>query len=403
MLVDVPFLDTGSDRFLADPHATFDQLRAEDWLVDDTTGVSLIGYAGCDAAFHDPALVPGIDWLLEARGFGHLWGVDGHTLTDSEGVDHQRLRRAVSPWFTARRIDQLRERTRTMVTALVAEHDESIEVMADLADRVPSMLFCWMIGADPADAELLAAWSKSLLLVFTGEPSMVGPVRAAKRELLEYTRSLLDDKRARPGDDLASVLAAAESSGAVSADDALYLLEELLSASVDNTANTTGLALHSLAAHPRQWTALHDDPTLLANAVEECGRFEPAIRHTIKYAVTDTEVLGRPVAAGTFVTVRIAAAHRDPAVFDEPHRLDVTRKPAKPQLAFGAGRHYCLGAALGKMEVQEMVAGLTTRWSAAAIADGADMSIAASGNVRSLTLTSLTTAPVSPVPTVSHV
>src|SRR4051812_48854829 len=80
MLVVVGFLDTGSDVFLADPHATFDRLRAEDWLVDDATGLSLIGYAACDAAFHDPALVPGIDWLLEDRGFGHLWGVDGHTL-----------------------------------------------------------------------------------------------------------------------------------------------------------------------------------------------------------------------------------------------------------------------------------------------------------------------------------
>lgn len=392
----MPFLDTDTDAFLADPHATFDRLRAEDWLVDDAIGVSLLGYAGCEAAFHDRALVPGIDWLLEQRGFGHLWGVDGHTLTDSEGVDHQRLRRAVSPWFSAHRIGQLRERTRSMVAGLLDEHDRSVEVMADLADRVPSVLFCWMIGADPADAERLATWSKSLLLVFTGQPAMVETVRAAKRELLEYTRSLLDHKRTHPGDDLATVLATAEASGAISADDALHLLEELLSASVDNTANTTGLALHSLARHPDQWRRLHAQPALLANAVEECGRFEPAIRHTIKYAVTDTEVLGRPVSAGTFVTVRIAAAHRDPAVFSAPHRFDVARKPAKPQLAFGAGRHYCLGAALGKMEVQEMVAGLTTRWPAAAVADGAEMSVAASGHVGSLTLTSLAPASFAP-------
>ncbi|MCU1396602.1 MAG: hypothetical protein JWM34_5030 [Ilumatobacteraceae bacterium] len=385
MLVPVRFLDTADDAFLADPHPVFDRLRAQDWLVPDAIGVSLISYDSCDAAFHDPALVPGIDWLLEDKGFGHLWGVDGHTLTDSEGVDHQRLRRAVSPWFTARRIDQLRTRTRELVSSLVGDETSSIEVMSGLADRVPSALFCWMVGADLADAEKLAEWSKALLLVFTAEPWMVEPVRTAKGELLEYTRWLLDAKRAEPADDLASILAVAEADGAISADDALYLLEELLSASVDNTANTTGLALHSLAAHPAQWRVLHDDPTLLANAAEECGRFEPGIRHTIKYATTDTELLGRPIEAGTYVTVRVAAAHRDPAVFADPHRLDVARKPAKAQLAFGAGRHYCLGAALGKMEVQEMVAGLTTRWPSARVVDS-DMSITASGHVRSLQL-----------------
>ncbi|MCU1398368.1 MAG: hypothetical protein JWN62_1477, partial [Acidimicrobiales bacterium] len=380
---------TADESYLADPHPVFDRLRNEDWMVPDAIGVSLLSYASCEAAFHDPTLVPGIDWLLEERGFGHLWGVDGHTLTDSEGVDHQRLRRAVSPWFTARRIDQLRSRTRELVAGLLAGRADgaaaTVEVMTDLADRVPSALFCWMVGADVSDATQLAEWSKALLLVFTAEPWMVEPVRRAKRELLEYSRALLDAKRRQPGDDLASVLAGAEANGAVTADDALYLLEELLSASVDNTANTTALALLTLARHPQQWLALHDHPTLLANAAEECGRFEPAIRHTIKYATTDTDVLGRPVAAGTFVNVRIAAAHRDPAVFTDPHRLDIARKPAKPQLAFGAGRHYCLGAALGKMEVQEMIAGLTTRWPAAGVAD-ADTSVTASGHVRALTL-----------------
>ena len=382
------FLDTSDPGFLRAPHDTFDRLRTEDWMVADSTGVSLIDYAGCDAAFHDPALVPGIDWLLDEMGFGHLWGTFGHTLTDSEGVDHQRLRRAISPWFTARRIDMLRERTRALATEMIdAAGSDTIDVMADLADRVPAMLFCWMVGADPHDAARLAAWSKALLLVFTAEPWMVEPVRAAKVELFEYTRALLAAKSKEPADDLASVLAAAANGGAISGDDALYLLEELLSASVDNTANTTGLALHSLATHPDQWGALHDEPGLLANAGEECGRFEPAIRHTIKYATATTTLLDRQIEAGTFVTIRIAAAHRDPAVFTDPHRLDVRRKLAKPQLAFGAGRHYCLGAALGKMEVQEMVSSLTSRWSTAEVVTS-DMSVAASGHVRRLVLAS---------------
>lgn len=385
-----PVLLPRSAEFLADPHGVYDRLRPAD-LVRDPLGWSAISYAACDAAFHDPALSPGIDPLLEQLGIGALWGEPGRTLTDSEGADHQRLRRAVSPWFTARRIEALREHTASLVAASLDDaarrgDAEELDVMADLADVVPALLFCWMTGAPDQDAPRFTEWSKALLSVFTAQPEMVEPVRRAKAELAEYTRELLAAKRGAPGDDLATMLATASSSGAIDEVDAFHLLEELLSASVDNTANTAGLALYSLATHPEQWDLVHRDPSLVAAAVEECGRYEPAIRHTIKYAWSDTELLGTPVPAGSFVTLRIAGAHRDPAVHDEPHRLDVTRAQPASLLSFGAGRHYCLGAALGRMELQEMVGGLVGRWSAAQVGEGAELHIAASGHVVRLPL-----------------
>lgn len=176
-------------------------------------------------------------------------------------------------------------------------------------------------------------------------------------------------------------------------EDVFHLLEELLSASVDNTANTAGLAVWTWATCPQQWSMLHLHPDLLANGVEECGRFQPAIRHTIKYAIDDTVIDGTTVAAGEFVTIRIAAAHRDPAVFDHPHRLDIERKLAKPQLAFGAGRHYCLGAALGKMEVQEIVRGVVSRWPSCEPGNGVSMNLNAAGIVLALPVRLLTTGP----------
>jgi cytochrome P450 len=380
--------DPADPTFLEDPHPTFDRLRAESGLVRDPLGWSTIRYETSSRAFLDGALIPGIDPLLESLGYGPLWGVKDHTLTDSEGESHQRLRRAVGPWFTARRIGQLREYTRSLVDDCMAAHDpaEPLQVMAQLADLVPALLFCRMAGADPADARMLADWSKALLLVFTATDSMVAPVREAKAKLATYTHDLLAAKRKQPGDDLATAMAQAAASGALEEIDAFNLLEELLSASVDNTANTAGLALHTLAGHPDQWAAVHANPDLVTAAVEECGRFQPAIRHTIKYAIADTVLDETPVAAGEFVTVRIAAAHRDPAVFAAPHTFDITREQSKPQLAFGAGRHYCLGAALGRMEVQEMVAGLTSRWPRAQLCEGAVMSIAASGHVFELPL-----------------
>lgn len=383
-----PFLDPGSASFLADPHPEFDALRASSPVVRDPIGWSVLSYELCDAAFHDPALVPGIDPLLEQRGIGALWGTPGHTLTDSEGADHQRLRRTVSPWFTAKRIAALRARTAALATDLLGGFGPTatIDAMADLADVIPSRLFCWMVGAPEADAPDLARLSKALLSVFTATDAMVAPVRAAKTELAGYTRALLAAKRRAPGDDLASFLVAAADQGAISAEDAFFLLEELLSASVDNTANTAGLALWTLACVPEAWSAVHEDADLLNGAVEECGRFQPAIRHTIKFAVTDTSLGGIDVPAGSLVTIRIAAAHRDPAVFDDPHRFDIRRRQARPQLAFGAGRHYCLGAALGRMEVQEIVGAVVRRWPAASPTDGVEMHLNASGVVLRLPL-----------------
>jgi cytochrome P450 len=379
-------LDPRTERFLADPHTVYDELRPAGGLVPDHIGWSAISYAASDAAFRDPALIPGIDPLLEQLGIGALWGERDHTLTNAEDADHQRLRRAVSPWFTVRRIEALRERTRALVAKCLDRRPDGLDVMADLADVVPGRLFCWMIGAQEDDAELLAGWSKHLISVFTAEPSMAEPVRQVKAEMADYSAALLAEKRRHPGDDLTTVLARAEDAGDLLATDVGPLLEELLGASVDNTANTTALSVWTLAQRPEAWATLVAQPDLLVDALEETGRFEPSIRHTIKYARRDTELLGHPIPSGTFVTIRIAAAQRDPAVYERPHELDLRRRQRSPLLSFGAGRHYCLGAALGRMEIQEMAAGLLERWSAVRVGDDVDMNLNGAGIVFRLPL-----------------
>jgi cytochrome P450 len=384
-------LDPLSPEFARDPHPLFDALRPAGPVVRDHIGWSTIDYATSEAAFHDTALVPGIDHLLVQRGIERLWAVPDHSLTDAEGEVHRRLRRAVSPWFSVRRIEMLRDRTRALVDDLVAaapdaDSSEDFDVMVGLADVVPARLFCWMVGASESDAPELIRMSKVLLSVFTATEEMVEPVRAVKEEVAAFAEELLALKRVKPADDLATALLDAERTGAIEQGDAFYLLEELLSASVDNTANTTALALLTLAQHPDAWAELREDPSLLGAAVEECGRYQPAIRHTIKAAVAPTTVGDVPIGPGELVTIRIAAAHRDPAVFDDPHTFDLHRGSPASQLAFGAGRHYCLGAALGRMEVTEMVAGLVGRWPAAEVRDGVDMDLNISGIVRSLPL-----------------
>ncbi|MCU1374710.1 MAG: cytochrome, partial [Actinomycetia bacterium] len=176
--------DPESAAFLADPHAVYDELRPLD-LVADPLGLSTISYAASEAAFHDTALVPAIDHLLEHLGFGALWGSTDHTLTNTEGVDHGRLRRALTPWFTPKRVGVLRDRTAALVGSLLDAHepDAPLDVMTELADIVPARVFGWMLGAGEQDDKLFAEWSKALILVFTAKASMVEPVRAAKAEI----------------------------------------------------------------------------------------------------------------------------------------------------------------------------------------------------------------------------
>lgn len=380
------FLDPGATEFLDDPHPEFDRLRSLAPVVADPIGWSTLDYESSAAAFTDRALAPGIDPLLETQGIEPLWGEAGRTLTDSEGDDHRRLRRVVGPWFTARRVEELRERVRDLSESLVAATapDEPFDVMADLADIVPSRLFCWMVGAPESSAAELASLSKTLLTVFTATTEMVEPVRAAKAAMAELTRALIDERRRQPGDDVISMMLAGVADGELDELDLFYLVEELLSASVDNTANTTGLAVWTLLRHHDAYARIGRDPALVAMAVEECGRYEPAIRHTIKYALADTAIGDVDIPAGGFVTIRIAAAHRDPAVFVDPHRFDIDRDPPKQQLAFGLGRHFCLGAALGRMEIAEMVRALVTYRPDAAIGDHVDMTKNAAGLVHRL-------------------
>jgi cytochrome P450 len=123
-----------------------------------------------------------------------------------------------------------------------------------------------------------------------------------------------------------------------------------------------GLVVWLLCAHPDQWLLVANHNELVERAVEECARFEPVIRHGKHFNEHDAELLGVAVPAGTLITAYLDAAHRDPNAYEDPDRFDVTRRLPQPQLIFGIGRHYCIGAALARMEIQEVLRAVTARW-----------------------------------------
>ena len=135
----------------------------------------------------------------------------------------------------------------------------------------------------------------------------------------------------------------------------------LLMAGTDTTRNQLAASVHALCDHPDQWALLAEHPELATNAVEETMRHSPIASATLRIALEDVEIAGVIIPAGTLVIANTAAANRDPAVYDDPDRLDITRKGAPAMLTFGGGMHYCLGANLARLELAEALAIMTQR------------------------------------------
>jgi cytochrome P450 len=294
---------------------------------------------------------------------GELAG-PGANLLSSEGAEHVRLRRVVSRWFTPTRVEELSARVRDLVDGLLAPLTAAGggDFMTDVARRVPGPVFCWLIGADPSRGDRVYALSEVLLRAFTGDPAHADSVRGAGVAMRDLVDELIAEKRRQPGDDLMSIMIAGVDAGEITIDDVRSLSFEMLSASTDNTAQSAAVAMALLLRHPDQWRALADDRGLASRAVEECARVEPRVRLLPVFAPADTTLLELDVAADEMVWMDIIGAHYDPEVYPDPYRFDVTREHARPQLNFGTGRHYCLGAALARLELRTLLETVAERW-----------------------------------------
>jgi cytochrome P450 len=178
-----------------------------------------------------------------------------------------------------------------------------------------------------------------------------------------YTRDLIAQRRSQPADDLLTALIAAEEQGdRLSEQELLVMVEAVIIGGTDTTRNQLGCAVALFAEHPEQWRLLAERPELAPRAVEETMRYFGAVRGTGRFASEDIVYKGVLFPQGTFIAPSMATANRDPAVFADPGTFDITREPSgQPQLTFGSGIHYCLGAALARAELQEALPLLARR------------------------------------------
>lgn len=272
--------------------------------------------------------------------------------------DHGRLRGLMVKAFTPRTVAQLRPR----ITALVDELLDSIvsageaDLLKALANPLPTTVILELLGVPPSQRENYKAWSNDLAAFLgAGRPTRNLGERSQRSigEMKQALSALCAERRTAPRDDLISALLAAEDRGSVLGEDELLANAMLLLfAGNETTTNLIGNGLLALLEHPEEHSRLLRAPEAIPGAIDELLRFDSPVQALARVALSDVELGGKTIRRGERVLPMIGAANRDPAVFADPDRLDVTRAAARTALGFGHGIHFCVGAGLAKMEAE---------------------------------------------------
>lgn len=316
-----------------------------------------------DTRFQIP---PGYILAVQGITSGPLWDKVVNSLLGMEGSQHQRVRSVVSKAFTPRAVERLHATIVEVIDEIVEpiSRQGHCDVVSDIARRYPAPIICALLGAPREDWQQFALWTDDIFKAFTfpfaldDEPE----VMRAWGELDDYIDDMVAHRRHTLTDDLLSDLIRAEHDGdRLNAEELRGLAAALLLAGTDTTRNQVAASIDVLCDRPDQWELLRDTPDLAMAAVEETMRHSPISNSLVRAVTEDVELAGVVFPAGTMVLANTAAANRDPAIYDDADRLDITRKGLPPILTFGAGVHYCLGANLARLEIAEALKTITGR------------------------------------------
>ena len=279
-------------------------------------------------------------------------------MIDMDDPDHRKRRALVNKGFTPRRVQEREGRVRTIAVDLLerAKARGRFDFVHDVAAWLPLVVIGDMLGVDAADHARLLEWSEAMILG-TGATTLARMQAAADafEEYVAYQRRVIADRRARPRDDLVSILVHAEVDGVRLGDDELVMEALLILIGGDETTrHVLSGGMYQLLLQPDQRAALARDPARIPTAVEEMLRWVSPIQNMARTAVRDVELRGQRIRAGEKALLLYPSANRDAAVFADPFRFDVARTPNE-HVAFGIGAHFCLGANLARLELRVLV------------------------------------------------
>ncbi len=367
--------DITSAGFKSRSHAAYARLREREPVCRVAAGpfgtaVLVTRYADVAAMLKDPrlakdaanALTPA--QMAQQRRPPRMFAPLTRNMLSLDDPDHARLRRLAQAAFTPRQVERLQGQVEAASQALLdgLMHRASFDLIAEYALRLPVAVISDLLGVPKPDQVRFALWSHAMIRAGTSKLSLLLQL-PGMLAFLRYLKRLIVSKRAEPADDLVTALVRAEDEGGrLDADELMAMVAILLSAGHETTSNLIANGTLALLQHPAECDRLRADQGLMEAAVEELLRFaSPIETSTTRWARMDMEIAGQRVTRGELVLGAIASANRDDTQFNDAGRLDLGRSPNR-HLTFGEGGHYCVGAALARLEGRIAFRDLLTRW-----------------------------------------
>ncbi|MFI4992239.1 MAG: cytochrome P450 [Solirubrobacterales bacterium] len=359
-------------------HEEMAAVRAKGWLAEGPYGYIALDRESAEFFLRTrSAIFPGMK-IAEIFGVteGPLYEQMVRNILHVNGPDHTRLRGLVNPALSPRAVERYRPRMRGFLEGLLADAVESArdedlvrcDFVEAFAKPYPSLVIASVMGAPLEDAPRLHHWSNWIQRQFdaVSMASEIEQITQAVEEFYEYAEELVRARREDPRDDLISKLIAAEEEGERLSDvECINLVFNVLVGGVDTSQSQLAHAIRLLAEHPDQWAMLRDDPELAGGAVEEALRYEPITPFTARILTEEISYRDVTFPQDTIMMICAFTGNRDLGNDgrQDAERFDIAAAPEGSRgraLTFGAGVHYCLGANLARLELQEGLAFLAT-------------------------------------------
>ena len=364
--------DLDSPEFLANPYPIFDQMRNNDpiyWSAENSYWI-LTRYSDIASLIQNENLSSNRIGAHAGRmpdeakkHFRPFFTAVSSWMLMIDPPDHTRLRGLVNKAFTPRVVENMRGLVQRLVDDMLAavKKQGRMDIMIDLANPLPATVIAELLGVPATDQRKFKTWSDDIALALSGidtagtKDELFALYELAQKSLLalsDYFIERVVELRRNPQENLLSALAQAEEQGDRLTEDELFANCVLLMiAGHETTTNLIGNGILALLQNPGQREALSSNPDLIVSAVEELLRYDSPVQKMGRIALADIHVAGKQIKKGELVCFSFAAANRDPEQFESPKQLDIARKPNR-HLAFGHGLHYCVGAALARLEGQ---------------------------------------------------